>query len=122
MKTVHWLVLAAVALPMTANAQTQVTDTRIGKLSFENGYPSDETARKLFDEMDYQRAVQAYLWAYPVVSFESFDSGPSATSALISTTWSSPTTTPTQRASGSQRTAFDRVGPRSNLPGRLEFG
>jgi len=60
---------------MTANAQTQVTDTRIGKLSFENGYPSDETARKLFDEMDYQRAVQAYLWAYPVVSFESIRLG-----------------------------------------------
>ena len=45
--------------------------TRIGKLNFENGFPTEETARKLFDEMDYQRAVQAYLWAYPAVSFES---------------------------------------------------
>jgi hypothetical protein len=56
---------------MTASAQTQTTDTRIGKLSFENGFPTEETARKLFDEMDYQRAVQAFLWAYPAVSFES---------------------------------------------------
>jgi hypothetical protein len=46
-------------------------ETRIGTLNFERGYPTEETTRKLFDEMDYQRAVQAYLWAYPAVSFES---------------------------------------------------
>ena len=39
----------------------QTTDTRIGTLSFEKGFPTEETTRKLFDEMDYQRAVQAYL-------------------------------------------------------------
>jgi hypothetical protein len=61
--------VAMIATTMTAGAQT--TDTRIGQLSFENGFPTEETARKLFDEMDYQRAVQAYLWAYPAVSFES---------------------------------------------------
>ena len=77
MKTAHkHAVLAAVltgALSFTsAHAQTpDSVQTRIGTLSFENGYPSEETARKLFDEMDYQRAVQAYLWAYPAVSFES---------------------------------------------------
>jgi hypothetical protein len=48
-----------------------MTETRIGTLTFENGFPSEETTRKLFDEMDYQRAVQAFLWAYPAVSFES---------------------------------------------------
>ncbi len=46
-------------------------ETRIGALKFERGYPTDETKRKVFDEIDYQRAVQSYLWAYPVVSFES---------------------------------------------------
>ena len=45
--------------------------TRIGPLSFEKGFPTEETKRKVFDEIDYQRAVQAYLWAYPAVSFES---------------------------------------------------
>jgi hypothetical protein len=64
-------VLALLVTTMTAGAQTQTTDTRIGKLTFEKGFPTEETARKLFDEMDYQRAVQAYLWAYPAVSFES---------------------------------------------------
>ena len=38
---------------------------------FERGFPTEETKRKVFDEIDYQRAVQAYLWAYPAVSFES---------------------------------------------------
>ena len=46
-------------------------ETRIGTLDFENGFPSEETTRKVFDEMDYQRAVQAFLWGYPAVSFES---------------------------------------------------
>lgn len=50
-------------------------DTRIGTLNFRLGFPTDETAQKLFDEMDYQRAVQAYLWAYPAVSFESIRVG-----------------------------------------------
>ena len=37
--------------------------TRIGALTFERGFPTEETTRKVFDEIDYQRAVQAYLWA-----------------------------------------------------------
>jgi hypothetical protein len=44
-------------------------DTRIGKLSFEGGYPSHETIDKLYDEMDFQRACQAYLWAIPLIGF-----------------------------------------------------
>jgi hypothetical protein len=44
-------------------------DTRIGKLSFEGGYPSHETIDKLYDEMDFQRATQAYLWAIPLMGF-----------------------------------------------------
>jgi hypothetical protein len=52
---------------------TQSYDTRIGKLTFThdfaNGYPSNETYQKLFDEMDFQRACQLYLWAIPIVSF-----------------------------------------------------
>jgi len=68
--------LALIVASVTVGAQTQTTtDTRIGALSFENGFPTEETTRKLFDEMDYQRAVQAYLWAYPAVSFESIRIG-----------------------------------------------
>lgn len=41
--------------------------TRIGKLEFINGYPSDESVAKLYNEMDFQRACQAYLWGLPMV-------------------------------------------------------
>jgi len=55
-----------------ARGSGQTIDTRIGKLSFThdfaNGYPTTETVQKLFDERDFQRACQAYLWALPMVS------------------------------------------------------
>jgi hypothetical protein len=43
-------------------------ETRIGELTFENGYPSRESVETLFDAMDFQRATQAYIWALPIVS------------------------------------------------------
>ena len=49
-------------------ASEQVS-TRIGDLEFSSGYPTAETAEKLYDELDFQRAVQAYLWAMPFVSY-----------------------------------------------------
>lgn len=45
----------------------ETIDTRIGELTFESGYPSDETVQRLYDEMDFQRATQAYLWGIPAV-------------------------------------------------------
>jgi hypothetical protein len=51
-------------LPMTGTI-----NSRIGSLAFEGGYPTDATVTKLYDEMDFQRAVQTYLWAVPLVSF-----------------------------------------------------
>jgi len=51
----------------------QTIDTRIGTLGFThdfaNGYPTGATVQKLYDERDFQRACQAYLWALPAVSF-----------------------------------------------------
>ena len=43
----------------------ETRDTRIGKLVFESGYPSAKTVQKLYDEMDFQRACQGYLWGIP---------------------------------------------------------
>jgi hypothetical protein len=40
---------------LQTNAQT--IDTHIGKLELQNGYPSKETAEKLFNEMDFERAT-----------------------------------------------------------------
>jgi len=57
----------------TTQAQTLPTTgaiaSRIGSLEFEGGYPTSESIVKLYDELDFQRAVQTYLWAIPLVSF-----------------------------------------------------
>ena len=61
-------VTTASVVATTAPALAQETkDTRIGTLAFESGYPSKETVQKLYDEMDFQRACQAYLWGIPAV-------------------------------------------------------
>jgi hypothetical protein len=53
------------------HAAPDSVETRLGTLEYESGYPTGKTTQMLFDEIDFQRAVQAYLWAYPAVSFES---------------------------------------------------
>ena len=37
---------------------------------FTGGYPTPDTIRKAYDDADYCRAVQAYKFFYPTVSFE----------------------------------------------------
>jgi len=60
----------AVAAVSAAHAQTNL-NTAIGALNYENGYPTKETSQKLYDEMDLQRASQAYMWSVPAVNFAS---------------------------------------------------
>tara|TARA_R110000751_G_scaffold30439_1_gene77799 strand:+ start:619 stop:2106 length:1488 start_codon:yes stop_codon:yes gene_type:complete len=36
------------------------------------GVPTDDTARKMLDELDYQRAVQVYLWGLPAVGMQQY--------------------------------------------------
>lgn len=55
--------------PTEKPAVLQTGDTRIGKLEFERGFPAPETVRQLYDELDFQRACQAYLWALPLMGF-----------------------------------------------------
>jgi len=43
-------------------------ETRLGTLNFFDGFPDKATAQKLYDNLDFQRAVQAYLLAIPAVS------------------------------------------------------
>ena len=65
------IVCAAVMLTGVP-AQAETIKTRIGDLSFThdfaNGYPTDATVEKLFDEIDFQRAAQAYIWSIPIVA------------------------------------------------------
>ncbi|MBE2260731.1 MAG: DUF1254 domain-containing protein, partial [Rhodobacteraceae bacterium] len=43
-------------------------ETRLGTLNFFDGFPDKASAEKLFDNLDFQRAVQAYLLALPAVN------------------------------------------------------
>src|SRR6476620_5529714 len=58
-----------ICLLALTNTQAQSVKTRSGKLDFELGVPTKETVTKLYDEMDYQRACQLYVWALPLVEF-----------------------------------------------------
>jgi hypothetical protein len=63
---------------MTTEAPVRV-ETRIGTLEFTNdfanGYPTDGTVEKLYDERDFQRVCQAYLWSLPAVAFTAWQRG-----------------------------------------------
>jgi hypothetical protein len=49
-------------------ASPDKVETRLGTLEFFDGFPEKATAEKLLDNLDFQRAVQAYLLAIPAVS------------------------------------------------------
>src|SRR4029453_4477428 len=59
--------------------QPQTIPSRVGPLEFTHdfasGYPTDATVQKLYDERDFQRACQAFLWSIPAVSFTSWQRG-----------------------------------------------
>lgn len=61
------LTLVASALAAFPALAEEIKETRIGKLAYDSGYPTQETVNKLYDEMDFQRACQAYLWGIPAV-------------------------------------------------------
>src|SRR5476651_7934 len=66
-----FLIATALACALTATTvSAETVDTRIGKLDFELGVPTPQTATKLYDEMDFQRAVQSYLWGVTIVNVE----------------------------------------------------
>jgi hypothetical protein len=51
-------------------ATTGTVETRIGPIELFMGLPATpEMVQKIYDEMDFQRATQAYIWALPIVAF-----------------------------------------------------
>ena len=59
---------SAVALADAKLAGNELIQTPIGDIELIHSYFDDDASRRLFDEMDYQRAVQCYLWSHPLVS------------------------------------------------------
>jgi hypothetical protein len=47
-----------------------IVESRLGKLELANGFPTEATAQKIFDDIDFQRACQAYLWALPIMAMQ----------------------------------------------------
>lgn len=68
-KTMKFLVVLAIAFFIGSPAWGETMKTRIGKLKFESGYPTPKTVQAIYDELDFQRAVQTYLWALPMASY-----------------------------------------------------
>ncbi|KIF52282.1 DUF1214 domain-containing protein [Vibrio owensii] len=54
------------------NIKIENMHTRSGDFAFEtsvlNGIPTEESSKKLFNLMDFQRATQAYIWSIPLTS------------------------------------------------------
>jgi hypothetical protein len=58
-------------IPKSITTPDQV-ETRIGTLKFFDGFPDKGTIEKVYDNLDFQRGLQAYLKALPTVSVEGF--------------------------------------------------
>ena len=65
--------MCALALT-TAEAQQLRTNgvvaSRLGKIELKNGYPTDATVKEIYNDIDFQRASQAYLWALPLMAMQ----------------------------------------------------
>src|SRR5215469_12384053 len=62
-------------MKMTTDIPRSITtpdsvETRIGTLKFFDGFPDKATVEKVYDNLDFQRGVEAYLTALPAVSIE----------------------------------------------------
>ena len=64
--------LAGYALPAFAQEPPVLQgekNTRIGKIDFDLGFPSKKSVDKLYDDIDFQRGCQAYIWGLPIIGF-----------------------------------------------------
>nr|MCU0780573.1 hypothetical protein [Akkermansiaceae bacterium] len=81
MKRTTYLVITCVCafaacLPLATAQEATRHETRSGILDFEaNGYPTDETVTRVREEIDYQRAVQAYIHFVPAVGMMQWRNG-----------------------------------------------
>ena len=85
--TVALLMLACGSVPVAAQqykmqtpippgiASPDKVETRLGTLKFFDGFPDKATVEKLYDNLDFQRAVQAYLLALPAVNMAGLREG-----------------------------------------------
>jgi hypothetical protein len=46
----------------------EIIETPLGEIELVNNYFDDDASQRLYDELDYQRAAQCYIWSTPLVS------------------------------------------------------
>ncbi|HEY5446461.1 MAG TPA: hypothetical protein VIJ87_18780 [Pyrinomonadaceae bacterium] len=51
----------------------------LSKLPFKESYPTPETSEQLYQALQFQRAVQVYLWALPAMNMVAMRDGQAAT-------------------------------------------
>ena len=67
MKSIKYIICCCAALVFATTVFAQDSEAE-NLFKFEAGYPTAEASQALYDEMDYQRAVQAYIWATPMLN------------------------------------------------------
>ena len=80
-------------MKMTTQIPQKITiadrvETSIGTLSFNDGFPTEQTAQQIYDQLDFQRAVEAVMMTTPGASVHAFAQanrqyGPDNEAALI---------------------------------------
>src|SRR5262249_25086459 len=66
--------LAVLALLMPAAGRSEAADAEMNRIEalanapFEHNRPTPETAKTLKEELTFQQATQAYLWAMPLIN------------------------------------------------------
>jgi len=60
---------AAIPLEEAELHGDETITTPIGDIVLNDSFFDNDASQRLFDEMDYQRATQAYLWSLPLVGF-----------------------------------------------------
>jgi len=52
-----------------------VESERLGTLSYFDGYPSEETVRKVYDNLDFNRGIETFLNGIPAASMQALIDG-----------------------------------------------
>ena len=70
-KTILAAALVGALALATTGVQAEDLTTHFGPVTLDaKGYPDQKGIDTIFDELDYQRACQAYLWGLPAVVIE----------------------------------------------------
>jgi hypothetical protein len=72
------VLLLVSAFVMLTGMQAQAATNHwknLTQLEFPGAYPTKDIAQRLYDELDFQRAVQVYLWALPPMNIDAMRQG-----------------------------------------------